>query len=91
MRTRRVGAVDAEAQPAFSTVHVVEGPGLVLDPVEDAVHVDDVETDWYTTTYWPSVRPLVVQLLRTPANQRDPKVLEASGRAAAAAATIHDP
>jgi glutathione S-transferase len=47
-------------------------------------------TDWYTTTYWPSVRPLVVQLLRTPANQRDPKVLEDSGRAAAAAATILD-
>lgn len=36
------------------------------------------------------MRPLVVQLLRTPAEKRDAKVLEESGRAAAAAATLLD-
>jgi glutathione S-transferase len=45
-------------------------------------------TDWYTTTFWANVRPLVVQLVRTPADQRDPKLVESSLRAASAAADI---
>lgn len=45
-------------------------------------------TDWYTTTFWANVRPLVVQLVRTPAEQRDQKLLESSLRAASAAAEL---
>jgi glutathione S-transferase len=45
-------------------------------------------TDWYTTTFWANVRPLVVQLVRTPADQRDAKLVESSLRAASAAADI---
>lgn len=45
-------------------------------------------TDWYTTTFWANVRPLVVQLVRTPADRRDPALVESSLRAASAAAEI---
>jgi len=45
-------------------------------------------TDWYTTTFWSNVRPLVVQLLRTPAEKRDQKLIDDSLRAATAAAEI---
>jgi glutathione S-transferase len=45
-------------------------------------------TDWYTTTFWANVRPLVVQLVRTPAEQRDQKLVDSSLRAASAAADI---
>jgi len=45
-------------------------------------------TDWYATTFWANVRPLLVQLVRTPADQRDPKLVDSSLRAASAAAEI---
>lgn len=45
-------------------------------------------TDWYATTFWANVRPLVVQLVRTAADQRDQKLVESSLRAASAAADI---
>lgn len=47
-------------------------------------------TDWYSSTFWANVRPLVVQLLRTPADQRDQKLIDDSARAASAAATLLD-
>jgi glutathione S-transferase len=45
-------------------------------------------TDWYATTFWANVRPLLVQLVRTAADQRDSKLIESSLRAASAAAEI---
>jgi glutathione S-transferase len=45
-------------------------------------------TDWYATTFWANVRPLLVQLVRTPADQRDAQVIDSSLRAASAAAEI---
>lgn len=47
-------------------------------------------TDWYASTYWPSVRPLLVQYIRTPIEKRDQKLIDESTRAAAAAATLLD-
>ena len=48
----------------------------------------DAWTDWATNSFWAHVRPVVVQLLRTPKEQQDPKLLESSERAASAAAEI---
>jgi glutathione S-transferase len=63
-------------------------PGL---PSDLAVRARaDGWTDWYTTTFWSNVRPLVVQLIRTPATDRDLKLIETSRQAAAAAAQILD-
>lgn len=45
-------------------------------------------TDWATGTYWAQVRPLLVQLVRTPKEQRDGKLIESSERAASAAGEI---
>jgi glutathione S-transferase len=45
-------------------------------------------TDWYATTFWANVRPLLVQLVRTPADQRDAQLIGSSLRAASAAAEI---
>jgi len=45
-------------------------------------------TDWYATTFWANVRPLVVQLVRTAPEQRDQKLVESSLHAASAAAEI---
>jgi len=50
----------------------------------------DAWTDWYTTTFWPKVRPLVVQLIRTPEAQRDPALIEKSLQGAKAAIAILD-
>jgi glutathione S-transferase len=36
----------------------------------------DAWTDWYSTTFWPSVRPLLTQLVRTPEAERDRAVIE---------------
>jgi glutathione S-transferase len=47
-------------------------------------------TDWSSTTFWPNVRSVVVQLVRTSADKRDRNLIEESKRAAAAAATILD-
>jgi glutathione S-transferase len=46
--------------------------------------------EWYSSTFWLNVRPIVVQLLRTPEAQRDPALLETSLRNASAAALILD-
>jgi glutathione S-transferase len=43
-------------------------------------------TDWYATTFWANVRPLLVQLVRTPADQREAQLIDSSLRAASAAA-----
>jgi glutathione S-transferase len=47
-------------------------------------------TDWSSTTFWPNVRSVVVQLVRTSADKWDRNLIEESKRAAAAAATILD-
>jgi len=46
--------------------------------------------DWSSSTFWPALRPLFIGLIRTPANQRDPYVLEDLRRKAAAALAIVD-
>lgn len=38
----------------------------------------DAWTDWFNSTLWPSLRPLQVQLIRTPEEQRDPKLIQQS-------------
>jgi glutathione S-transferase len=45
-------------------------------------------TDWYATTFWANVRPLLVQLVRTPADQREAQLIDSSLRAASAAAEV---
>lgn len=45
-------------------------------------------TDWGTGTFWAHVRPILVQLVRTPKEQRDAKLIENAERAATAAAEI---
>jgi len=40
----------------------------------------DAWTDWYTTTFWANVRPLVVQLVRTPEAERDRALIDQSLR-----------
>jgi glutathione S-transferase len=32
--------------------------------------------DWSSTTFWPAIRPLFIGLIRTPADQRDPRSLD---------------
>lgn len=44
--------------------------------------------EWYSSTFWLNVRPIVVQLLRTAEAERDHEVLAASHRNASAAALI---
>ena len=34
--------------------------------------------DWQQTTFWPAIRPLFMGLVRTPADKRDPRLLEES-------------
>lgn len=36
----------------------------------------DMWMDWQNTTFWPAFRPLFWNLVRTPVDQRDPKVME---------------
>ncbi|MEI9938961.1 MAG: glutathione S-transferase family protein [Pseudomonadota bacterium] len=50
----------------------------------------DAWTDWHSSTLWPSVRALVVQLVRTPEAERDGSVIERSVRDASAAIGILD-
>jgi glutathione S-transferase len=45
-------------------------------------------TDWYSSTFWANVRPLLVQLIRTAAPARDQALLETSREAAARASQI---
>jgi glutathione S-transferase len=45
-------------------------------------------TDWYSSTFWSNVRPLLVQLIRTAAPARDQALIESSREAAARASQI---
>jgi glutathione S-transferase len=38
----------------------------------------DQWTEWYTSSFWPNTRALLVQLVRTPAAQRDSEVIRAA-------------
>jgi glutathione S-transferase len=46
--------------------------------------------DWQQTTFWPAIRPLFMGLIRTPADKRDPKILEDSRLNTAKMLTIVD-
>ena len=46
--------------------------------------------DWQNTTFWPAIRPLFWNLVRTPEAQRDPRAMEASRQATATALAILD-
>ena len=48
----------------------------------------DAWTDGYTTTFWATVRPLIIQLVRTPEAERDPAVIEQATSKANAAVAI---
>ena len=50
----------------------------------------DAWTDWSSTTLWANVRPLVIQLVRTPEAERDHTVIEQSIRSVNAAIDILD-
>lgn len=50
----------------------------------------DQFTEWYNSTLWANVRPLVVQLIRTPEDKRDKAVIEAAQKASVAAVTLLD-
>jgi glutathione S-transferase len=50
----------------------------------------DAWTDWKSSVLWLHVRPLVVQLVRTPEGQRDTALIESSHKAALAAVTLLD-
>jgi glutathione S-transferase len=50
-----------------------------LWPEDLATRADaDKWMDWSTTTFWPTIRALFMGLIRTPADQRDPKAMEES-------------
>jgi glutathione S-transferase len=46
--------------------------------------------DWQQTTFWPAIRPLFMGLVRTPAEKRDPRVLEESRLKTAEVLTVLD-
>lgn len=46
--------------------------------------------DWHLSTFWPTLRPLFLGMVRIPAEQRDPAALEAARAATAKALTILD-
>ena len=50
----------------------------------------DAWTDWYSSTLWQNVRPLVVQLVRTEEPKRDKGVIEQSKQASVAAVSLLD-
>ncbi|HEY6877950.1 MAG TPA: glutathione S-transferase family protein [Polyangiales bacterium] len=50
----------------------------------------DAWTDWKTSVLWAHVRPLVVQLVRTPEDKRDPALIESARQAASAAVQLLD-
>jgi glutathione S-transferase len=47
-------------------------------------------TDWYATTFWLNVRPILVQLVRTPERDRDERLLASSLVASRAAIEVLD-
>lgn len=50
----------------------------------------DQFTEWYNSTLWANVRPLVVQLIRTPEDKRDRGLIESAQKASVAAVTLLD-
>ena len=50
----------------------------------------DQFSEWYNSTLWANVRPLVVQLIRTPEDKRDRAVIESAQKASVAAVTLLD-
>lgn len=50
----------------------------------------DQFTEWYNSTLWANVRPLVVQLIRTPEDKRDRALIESAQKASVAAVTLLD-
>lgn len=50
----------------------------------------DAWTDWKSSVLWLHVRPLVVQLVRTPEDKRDKALIEASHKASLAAVQLLD-
>jgi len=65
-----------------------KNPASPADPVLRARA--DGWTDWYATTFWSNVRPLLVQLVRTPEERRDAGLIDSSLRAASAAIQLLD-
>jgi glutathione S-transferase len=63
--------------------------GLWPDDLKTRAEADQW-MDWSSSTFWPALRPLFIGLIRTPANQRDPHVLEDFRRKTAAALAIVD-
>ena len=50
-----------------------------LWPTDDKVNADaDRWMEWYSTTLWPSLQPLFWNLVRTPPEKRDAKLIESS-------------
>lgn len=50
----------------------------------------DQFSEWYNSTLWAHVRPLVVQLVRTPEDKRDRALIESAQKATFAAVTLLD-
>jgi glutathione S-transferase len=65
-----------------------KAPTHPTDPLVRA-HADSW-TDWKSSTLWPHVRTLVVQLIRTPADKRDHGAIEAAHGQVAAALKVLD-
>jgi glutathione S-transferase len=62
-----------------------------LQPIDLAARARaDAWTDWKTTTLWPHVRALLVQLVRTPEEKRDRAAIDAAQQAAQTALAILD-
>jgi len=63
-------------------------------PQQPASAVDRARADswneWYNSTLWSNVRPLVVQLLRTPEDKRDLSLIESSQKASVGAVSLLD-
>ena len=56
----------------------VHGKGM-LWPADDKVSADaDRWMEWYSTTLWPNLQPLFWNLVRTPPEKRDAKLIESS-------------
>ena len=50
-----------------------------LWPTDDKINADaDRWMEWYSTTLWPSLQPLFWNLVRTPPDKRDAKLIESS-------------
>ena len=65
---------------------------IELDPRDYQVAVEraraDQFTEWYNSTLWANVRPLLVQLVRTPEDKRDQGLIDSSLKASLAAVAL---